>query len=122
MKVIIKRDGKLKQFDVVLRNLEGGTEIVKKSDILDVLGASFEPVSEREKRSLGIRNGVKVSSVTPGKFMKVGIQEGFVLTSINKKQVSSVKDIADILKNLEGGVIIEGVDQKGSRSYFAFGM
>ena len=122
VKVILRRDDKLKQFDVVLRNLEGNTEIVKKTDLLDVLGASFESVSEKDKRSLGIRHGVKVISVEPGKFMKVGIKEGFVLTSVNKKPVNNVKDIADILKNTEGGVIIEGVDRDGSRSYYAFGM
>jgi Do/DeqQ family serine protease len=122
VKVILKRDGKLKQFDIVLRNLDGSTEIIKKTDLMEVLGASFEPISDREKRSLGIHNGVKVKSVKPGKFMKVGIQEGFVLISVNKKPVGSVKDIADILKNSEGGIIIEGVDRNGSRSYYAFGM
>jgi len=121
VKVIIKREGKLKQFDVVLRNLEGSTEIVKKSDVIEVLGASFEPITDREKQALGIRSGVKVKSVKPGNFMKVGIKEGFVLTSINKKPVGSVKDITDILKNTEGAIIIEGVDQKGSRNYYAFG-
>ncbi|MEN8228299.1 MAG: Do family serine endopeptidase [Bacteroidota bacterium] len=122
VKVVIRRDGKLKQFDVVLRNLEGNTEIVKKTDILDVLGASFETVSDRDKRSLGIRNGVRVKTVKPGKFMKVGIKEGFVLTFVNKKPVNNVKDIADILKKTEGGVIIEGVDGNGAKSYYAFGM
>ncbi len=122
VKVIVKRDGKLKQFDVVLRNLDGSTEVVKKSDAVELMGASFEAISDREKQALGIRNGVKVKSVKPGKFMKVGIQEGFVLTSVNKKTVSSVKDITDILKNSEGGIIIEGVDQNGSRAYYAFGM
>jgi len=120
--VVVKRDGKLKQFDVVLRNLEGSTEIVKKTDIIDVLGASFEPLSERDRKSLEIENGVRVKSVTEGKFKKVGIQEGFILTMVNKKPVSSVKDIRSILKESEGGVIIEGVDRKGSRAYYAFGM
>lgn len=120
--VVVRRDGNLKQFDVVLRNLEGSTEIVKKTDIVDVLGASFEPLSDREKQSLGIENGIKVKSVKEGKFKKVGIEEGFILTMVNKKPVSSVKDIALILKESEGGVIIEGVDRKGSRSYYAFGM
>ncbi len=122
VKVMIRRNGKLKQFDVVLRNLEGSTEIVKRNDVFEVLGASFEPVSDRDKRSLGIPNGLKVTSVKPGKFMKVGIKEGFVLTSVNKKPVNNVKDIVDILKETEGGVIIEGVDRNGSRSYYAFGM
>jgi Do/DeqQ family serine protease len=122
VKVILRRDGSLKQFDVVLRNLEGSTEIVKRTDVLEILGASFGPLSDREKRSLGIPNGVKVTSVKSGKFMKVGIEEGFVLTSVNKKPVNSVKDIAAILEDTEGGVIIEGVDSSGSRSYYAFGL
>ncbi len=122
VQVIVRRGGKLKQFDVVLRNLEGSTEIVMKEDVMEVLGASFAAVSDREMRALGIENGVKVTSVKPGKFMKVGIQEGFVVTSVNKRPVSSVKHIVEILKDLEGGVIIEGVDRDGSRSYFAFGM
>ncbi|MCD4710472.1 MAG: Do family serine endopeptidase [Bacteroidales bacterium] len=122
VKVVVKRDGKLKQYDVVLRNLEGSTEIVKRDDVMEILGASFEPLSEREKQSLGIRSGIKVKSVKPGKFMKVGIQEGFILTSVNKKPVGSVNDIASILKDSEGGVIIEGMDRNGSRSYYAFGM
>jgi Do/DeqQ family serine protease len=122
VEVVVRRNGKLKQFNVVLRNLEGNTEIVKRSDVLEVLGASFEPISDREKRAFGIRNGIKVTSVKQGKFMKVGIKEGFILTSVNKKPVSSVKDIADILEHTEGGVIIEGVDRNGSRSYYAFGI
>lgn len=122
VRVVIRRDGDVKQFDVVLRNLEGSTEIVKRTDVIEVLGATFEPVSEREKRALGIRNGVRVKTLKPGKLMKVGIQEGFVLTSVNKRPVNSVKDISDILKDSEGGVIIEGLDNSGSRSYYAFGM
>ena len=107
---------------MVLRNLEGSTEIVRKADVIEVLGASFEPVSNREKQALGISSGVKVKTLKPGKLMKVGIKEGFILTSVNKKPVGSVKDITDILNNTEGGIIIEGVDQEGSRSYYAFGM
>jgi len=122
VRVVVKRDGKLKQFDVVLRNMEGGTEIVRGGSIIEVLGASFEPVSDREKHALGIRSGLKVISVKPGKFMKVGIREGFILTAINKTPVNSVNDIAEILEGTEGGVIIEGLNGDGSRSYYAFGM
>lgn len=122
VKVVINRKGSLKQYDVVLRNLEGNTELVKREDVMEVLGATFEPVSDREKRSLGIRSGLKVTSVKSGKFAKVGIKEGFILTSVNKTPVNSVKDITEILDDSEGGVIIEGIDETGSRSYYAFGM
>lgn len=122
VRVIVKRDGNLKQFDLILRNLEGNTEIVKKNDVLEVLGATFEPLSEREKRELGLQNGVRVKSVNQGKFRQVGIREGFILTMVNKKPVSNVNDIASILKESDGGIIIEGVDRRGSKAYYAFGM
>jgi Do/DeqQ family serine protease len=120
--VVVRRNGELKQFDVVLRNLQGNTEVVKRVDIMDVLGASFEELSDREKQSMGISNGLRVKSVKEGKFKKVGIREGFILTSVNKKPVSDVNDIASILEKSEGGVIIEGLDKDGSKSYYAFGL
>ena len=122
VRVELNRKGSVKLFEVVLRNLDGSTEIVKREEILEVLGASFQPVSEKEKRALGIKSGVKVVSVKSGKFAQVGIREGFILTSINKRPVNSVKEVAEILQNTEGGVIIEGFDRSGSKSYYAFGI
>ena len=120
--VKLNRKGKVKHFEVVLRNLEGSTEIVKREEIFEVLGASFKPLDEKEKRSLGIKNGLKVVSVKSGKFAQVGIKEGFILTSVNKTPVNSVKEVAQILEDAEGGVIIEGIDRSGSKSYYAFGI
>jgi serine protease Do len=120
--VIVKRDGDLLEYNVVLRNMDGGTEFVKTNDVIDVLGAEFEPLTAAEKRKLGISNGMRVTSVESGKFLKVGIRKGFIVTSINKKPVNSVKDIANILQSAEGGVIVEGINSYGSKSYYAFGM
>jgi len=120
--VVLKRNGNLKQFDVVLRNMEGSLDIVRSGEIIQLLGATFEPVPQNELERLGIENGVRVTSLQPGKFMKVGIKKGFVVTSVNKKPVNSVKDISDILRGVDGGVIIEGVYNDGSKSYYAFGM
>jgi len=120
--VLLKRNGDLKQFDVVLRNMQGSTDIVRTDEIIELLGARFEPVNTSDKQKLGITNGVRVIDLKPGKFMKVGIKKGFVVTSVNKKPVDSVKDISDILRGVDGGVIIEGVYNDGSKSYYAFGM
>lgn len=121
VRVVIKRNGELKQYDLVLRNLEGSIGMVRGDDKLELLGATFAPLSEREKKSLGISNGIRVKSVKQGKFRQVGIREGFVLTTVNKKPVSSVNDIASILNESEGGIIIEGMDRNGSKAYYAFG-
>jgi S1-C subfamily serine protease len=122
VKVLLKRKGSLKQFDVILRNMQGSTEIVRTDAIIEVLGATFEPITTAEKRRLGISNGVRVIDLKPGKFMKVGIKKGFVVTSVNKTPVDSVNEISNILRGVDGGVIIEGVYNDGSKSYYAFGM
>ncbi len=122
VRVKLNRKGNVKHFEVVLRNLEGSTEIVKREEVLEVLGASFKPLDDKEKGSLGIKNGLKVVSVKSGKFAQVGIKEGFILTSVNKTPVNSVKEVAQILEDAEGGVIIEGIDRSGSKSYYAFGI
>jgi Do/DeqQ family serine protease len=122
VKVMVKRDGKLKQFDVVLRNMNGDTDIVRSDAVLEVLGATFEPLSSADKRRFGIENGLRVTSLKPGKFMKVGIRKGFVVTSVNKTPVNTVREIVEVLRNVDGGVIIEGIYENGSKSYYAFGM
>ena len=104
----ITRDGKEKLFDVTLRNREGNTSIVKKSEPLKLLGGSFEPASKEEMKALGIDHGVKVTSISAGKLLKAGVREGFIITQINNKPVSTVQDLKDILDGIKGGVYIEG--------------
>ncbi len=120
--VLVKRNGKLKQFDLVLRNLNGNTDIVRTADVTTILGAIFEPVSITAKRKLEIKSGVRVASLKSGKLMKVGVKKGFIITSINKMPVNTVKDISDILRDVDGGVMIEGVYGDGSKTYYAFGL
>ena len=122
VKVTVRRESREREYEVVLRNIQGNTDVVRHSEVLEVLGATFEPLSERELRALGVRNGVRVESLKTGKLSKVGIREGFVVTNVNKKPVNSVEDITNILQETEGGVIIEGLERNGTRSYYAFGM
>ena len=56
------------------------------------------------------------------KLMKVGVKKGFIITSINKKPVNNVKEISDVLKDVNGGVMIEGIYGDGSKTYYAFGL
>lgn len=120
--VLVKRNGNLKNYKLVLRNLEGNTDIVKTADVLDILGATFDPISSTEQRKLGIDHGIKVSSLESGKLQKVGVKKGFIITSVNKMPVNSVKGLSDILRNAKGGVMIEGVYGDGSKTYYAFGL
>jgi len=120
--VKVKRGEKMKHFDLTLRNLDGTTEIVRTEELSTILGANFEAATFADKRKLGIRNGVKIKSLESGKLMQVGVEKGFIITSINKVPVNSVKDISDILGKVKGGVMIEGVYGDGSKAYYAIGL
>jgi serine protease Do len=120
--VTIERDGKEKIVNVVLRNKDGDTKLVKSDQAFNMLGATFENATDKEKSSLGIKNGVKVSKLLAGKFRSAGIKEGFIITSIDKKPIKSTDDLESAIKTKQGGVLIEGVYPNGMRAYYGFGM
>ena len=122
--VTVKRNGKLEIFNVVLKNIEGNTEIIKKENkiILTKLGASFEQLTSHDLKKLGITNGVQIVSLKEGKLKNAGIKSGFIITKINKKGIFTVEDINNILKNKVGGVLMEGLYPNGIRAYYGVGM
>lgn len=118
--VTIKRNNKIFQMDVVLRNLEGGTGIVERKEAFSVLGASFDELTSAEKRNLNIKSGVKVVDVNSGKFRSEGIKEGFIITQINNRAVNNPEDIKSIVDaSKEDGIYIEGIYPDGSIAYYA---
>ncbi len=87
-----------------------------------MMGAEFGEVTDKEKKQLGISNGVKVAGLQSGKLRSAGIREGFIITSIDNKKINSPDDIESALANKKGGVLIEGVYPNGMRAYYGFGL
>ncbi len=117
---IIHNNG-IKKVQVILQNRVGNTEVVG-SDNLSVLGATFTALSKKEKENLGLTCGVKVNQLVPGKLLKAGVREGYIITHINKIPVNTVDDIAKGLQDANGGVYLRGVYSNGLVEYYAFGM
>ncbi len=120
--VVVKRNNKTKQFEVTLRNLQGKTSYVTTGAYNTTLGARFVELTEEEKDQLGVKYGVKVAELHPGKLKSEGVKEGFVVTQINNKPVTSVDELEKIIKGIEGGVYIEGKYSKTVTAYYAFGL
>ena len=87
-----------------------------------MLGATFESVSEQEKKKLGIENGIKITELKPGKLRTAGIRKGYIITSIDKKSIITTDDIKQALEGKSGGVLFEGVYPNGMRAYYGFGI
>jgi len=121
IKVKVSRNGKLKDLSVTLKNSLGTISYVNKS-VIDVLGASFSELDEASKQKFGISNGVQVSEIGAGKLLRAGVQEGFIITSVNRVRVNSADDVQNVLNKSKGGIYIEGVYPDGTTGYYAFGI
>jgi len=126
VKIAVKRDGKEKTFDVVLENSKGTTDIMKKEkkEVLNLLGADFETIDEDLSKKMDIDGGVKVVRLYPGKIRKeTQMREGFIITHIDGKKVKDIEDVADILEDKDGGVMLQGTyEDSPGKYYYAFGM
>jgi serine protease Do len=122
VELLVSRENKQKQFSVILRNREGNTKLTSGNEIFSLLGAQLAEASSPEKSKLGIKGGVKVVSIGPGKLKAAGIEKGFIITGVNDQPVNSVDDLKRILSGVRRGVYIEGIYTNGIVCYYAFGI
>ena len=124
MNLTVNRDGKMKQFTVVLRNTSGNTSASETAnEELAVLGATFKEVAPEVRRKLGIFGGLQIDKLSNGKLKQNGIKEGFIITQINQRPVRSEEDLKNTIKSIKsGGIFIGGIYPDGKEAYYAFGM
>lgn len=121
MMVTVLRNGTEKKIMVTLRNSSGNTSVVSKSEsstTLERLGATFSDLSKAEKDKLKVE-GVKVDQLSAGLLRRfTDIEEGFIITRIDRQDVKSVADLKRALENKEGGLLIEGRYPDSPRKYY----
>ncbi len=115
IKISAKRGSSVKQFDVVLRNRAGKSELLPANsfDAIKELGGQFEELNltNRRKRELRIEGGIQVTSVAQGGIMsRLGVRRGYIITHINGKSIKSVNDLYRITEKI---TMIEGVYPDG---------
>jgi len=125
VRVLVDRLGEKKTFNVVLRNAEGTTGLVKaESEIssASALGATFESASRKELESLKIDQGVKVKALSSGKLAQAGVRVGFIITRVDKSPVGSPSELSRLLSQSRDGILLEGYYPNGTKAYYGVGM
>ena len=121
IKVSYKRENKVKEASLTLTNREGTTSLLKKSTFTsDYLGADLELVPKVERDKLGISSGIRIKKVRTGLLRRLGIDEGFIITAVNRKSMESAGQLSETLEGLRGRVIIEGINSKGVKGYYSY--
>lgn len=121
----IKREGDVITKDVLLKNIDGNTDLTSKEDVekFSALGASFVELTKAEKKELNISNGVKISSISSGKLRSIGLSKGIIITKINNVEVTSVEQLTEYLKRKDQkGVLLEIMTESGRKDYVGFGL
>ncbi len=120
--VKVMRDKKLKNIEVTLKNEQGTTKVVK-SVGMDLLGATFRPVTDEQKKHLNLGYGLEVTGVGDGKMAEAGIRKGFIILKANGQQIKSMEDLTKVMmsaaKSPDQVLFISGVFPSGKREYFA---
>ncbi|MDB5196501.1 MAG: serine protease [Flaviaesturariibacter sp.] len=87
----------------------------KKGDVVTMnignrLGADLANLDKAKARQYGVAGGVVVSKITDGgPISRTRMQQGFVITSVNGQDVTSLDDLAKMLANASGQVRVEGI-------------
>lgn len=88
------RKGKAEKVNVTLRNIDGGTGVVAQgSSTGTVFGAALTPLGADEKKQFNIESGVRISSISEGRFRDLGLGKGTLILTINGQKVNSASDV-----------------------------
>lgn len=117
-----------KEIDVKVRlkNKNGEEKFLanNREEVFNILGAEFEDLDDKTARKLEIDGGVKVKTLYAGKLRQhTDIKEGFIITKVDGKKVTSKEQLAKVLDKKKGGVLMEGMyENLPGTQFYAFGM
>ncbi len=121
-KVTVIRDGKEQVFEVTFKGTSQETGTLSDDGSVAFYGASIKAASEETLSKFGIKHGVEIVELGPGKIMEAGATEGFIIQYVNDQPVKTPQDVIDIVKKSKRAVFIQGITPSGRTGYFGFGV
>lgn len=108
--------------ELVLRNIEGETKLVSKTEVQKnmALGAVFSELTDKEKKELSLNNGVKIKTLNAGKLKSEGLTEGMIITKVNNEVIQSVEQLTAKLNQGSSVVWLEIITESGQKLYRGF--
>ena len=120
--ITVIRGGKEKKFDVTFKGTSQENGTVTDDGAVAFYGSSIKEADEKTLDKFGLKNGVEIVELGPGKLMEAGATEGFIILYVNDHPVKTPQDVIDIVKKSKRTVFIEGVTPSGRTGYFGFGV
>ncbi|MNR43056.1 hypothetical protein D3C85_1616410 [compost metagenome] len=88
------------------------------------MGIQLTPITTEDEKKYNLKAGLKVTKILEGKLKKyTDIREGFVITAVNNKPVSTINSFIEAVGAQKGGIMLQGKYAGDSTFYYyAFGM
>ncbi len=96
---------------ITLKESAGKTEVASASNLSVILGAELEALDKKKATQYEIEGGVVVKKIiSGGAFSQTRMQDGFIITSVNGVDVSSIEELSKAIMDLDGrSVQLEGI-------------
>ncbi|MBR5821653.1 MAG: trypsin-like peptidase domain-containing protein [Alistipes sp.] len=114
----LRRGDKIVKTTATLQNRAGETSLLAKEsvDVAKALGAKLKNAPQELCKQLDIRGGVQVSAVTSGGVLeRCRVKEGYIITHINDRPVSSLDDLDRLTSKITS---IDGIYPNGRASSY----
>ncbi len=118
----VLRNGKEKQLAVTFKGTSQENGTVSDDGSVAFYGCTIKEASADRLEKLGIRHGVEIVELGPGKLMEAGAVKGFVIQYVNDQPVKTPQDVIDVVKKSKRSVLIEGVTPSGRTGFLGFGL
>ncbi len=122
IKVEYKRENEAKEVEVQLKNVNNTTDVIRsvKTRIVTVekLGAEITAISDRDKEILNLENGLKIIRITEGKLRDARLEEGFIITHIDKMPLETPEDLIEAITNTNKELLLEGIYPDGQKVFY----
>jgi Do/DeqQ family serine protease len=108
--VTYMRSGKEYTTKVTLKKKPTAFPDIAGATISSRLGAELETLDKAKARQYGINGGVVVKKINEGGAMsRTKIDKGYIITSVNGRDIASLEDLNKLLANTKGRITVEGI-------------
>lgn len=102
------RDGKEYHTNVILKNKNGTTDVVKYT-IMDKLGASFQTLPQKYANEFGVSGGVIVTGIGSGLIKsQTDMEKYFVIVKAGNYPVNNIDDLQEALEKQGNNIMLKG--------------
>jgi len=82
-----------------------------------IYGMQITEIPQEEKKSLGVKYGLKVINFEPSQLSDPSINQGFIITKVNGIPVKSLEHFEELLKE-KSGVMLDGIYGDGTHDHY----